>query len=127
MRRNRLDFPCIYLHAFHRVKEKLYDEGWGHILDNVDWSQTVHVALLDLKSVNKASRLTDKGFYRPLPDSEISMLMTKRSVDEHARICHRTHEKIARRFHQEPSHPGVLREAGLDSNGGRKALSNVSR
>ncbi|KAI1795649.1 hypothetical protein LXA43DRAFT_730878 [Ganoderma leucocontextum] len=44
------------------VKEILYDEGWGHIMDNRDWSPAVQKELTDLKTVNKASRLTEKGW-----------------------------------------------------------------
>nr|VWO99937.1 Hemagglutinin-like secreted protein [Ganoderma boninense] len=43
------------------VKERLYDEGWGYILDNAKWERVVHQQLIDLKAVNKASRLTDKS------------------------------------------------------------------
>ncbi|KAM5534534.1 hypothetical protein V8D89_006006 [Ganoderma adspersum] len=45
------------------VKERLYDEGWGYILDDPDWWPRVHEQLTDLKTVNKASKLTDKSSY----------------------------------------------------------------
>ncbi|PIL35912.1 hypothetical protein GSI_01572 [Ganoderma sinense ZZ0214-1] len=46
------------------VKERLYEEGWGYILDNAEWGPTVNEHLIDLKAVNKPSRLTDKTYLK---------------------------------------------------------------
>ena len=67
------DIPQSSLMKVDRVKERLYDEGWGYLLDNPVWWPRIREELTDLKTVNKASRLTDKSSCKPCPSHDHSI------------------------------------------------------